>query len=167
MQKFQQNEINKFGCRGCIINLIYTQKTFQDEYFRKQDEFVKKYNISLDTIDDDVYRLADLLTAARIRCNTIITDANFKENIFHSLITHIIEDQYVAGQVINMDDNLVHEVTNEEFKKEILTGTNYNNKHKSSDKKYIPPPEMEGIYQKAKQISDKAMPLLSDSSIKS
>lgn len=165
MQKFQQNEINKFGCRGCIINLVYTQKKFQDEYFRKQDDFVQKYNISLDTIDDEVYRLADLLTAARIRCNTLITDFNFEENILHSLVTHIIEDQYVAGQVINLDDNLVHKVTNEEFKKEILSGIRYKNS-KSNDKKYIPPPEME-INKKEKEISAKPITLLSDSSIKS
>ncbi|XP_046918264.1 uncharacterized protein LOC124498538 [Dermatophagoides farinae] len=140
LEKLQNNEINQFGCRGCIINLVYINSKYDAEYFKKQDDFVQKYGISLETIDDDVYRLADLLTAARIRCNTLMVDSKQDEKQFSTMVMHILEDQYIAGQVINMEDNLKHhELNHEEFKAEVLRGKV---KEQKGDQNYVLPPEI-------------------------
>ncbi|OTF83401.1 hypothetical protein BLA29_005509 [Euroglyphus maynei] len=140
LEKLQNNEINEFGCRGCIINLVYINSKYDAEYFKKQDDFVEKYGISLQTIDDDVYRLADLLTAARIRCNTLMVDSKLEEKQFSTMVMHILEDQYIAGQVINMDDNLRHHELNfEEFSAEVLRGKV---KEQKGNQNYVLPPEI-------------------------
>lgn len=106
LEKFRDNKINEFGCKGCIINLINLNGTYNDEYFTKQNEFLSKSNIDQSTIDDDVFKLANLLTAERIRCNTVMVENKTNLDLFSDLITHILEDQYIAGQVINMEDNI-------------------------------------------------------------
>ncbi|KAH9422087.1 dehydrogenase [Dermatophagoides pteronyssinus] len=157
LEKLQSNEINKFGCRGCIINLVYINSQYDAEYFKKQDDFVKKYGIQLDTIDDDVFRLADLLTAARIRCNTLMVDSKLDEKQFSSMVMHILEDQYIAGQVINMEDNLRHhELNYDEFKAEILRGKV---KEQKGDQNYFLPSEIKE--EKIIPLSDSTLPIKS------
>ena len=107
-EKMRENKINEYGCRGCIINLVHMSAQYDDQYFREQDEFAEKYGIDTEKIDDEVFALADQLTGARIRCNTILVTKDCDLNVFSSLVKHILEDQYVAGQTINMEDNLRH-----------------------------------------------------------
>ena len=108
LEKMRENDVNEFGCRGVIINLIHLSTNYDDKYFAAQDDFAKQYEIDDKKIDDQVFELADQLTANRIRCNTIMVDDKVDPVKFADLANYIIQDQYVAGQVINMEDKLVH-----------------------------------------------------------
>lgn len=120
LEKFRDNKINEFGCKGCIINLINLNGTYNEEYFAEQNEFLTKTNINESTIDDDVYKLANLLTAERIRCNTVMVEDKTDLTLFSDLIMHILEDQYIAGQIINMEDNIKNsKISYEKVVKEI------------------------------------------------
>jgi len=102
----KNNEINSFGCRGCVINVIGLQNKYNEQYIEEQELFAKKMNETIESIDDKVLELAEQLTASRIRCNTVIVPENANHKKFAELIHHVIEDQYIAGQIINMEDNL-------------------------------------------------------------
>lgn len=138
LEKFRENEINEFGCRGSLINLVNLSNDFEDDYFKEQDEFAKKYGVDENTIDDDVYKLADQMTSARIRCNSLMVHGKVDPITFSMLAKHIIEDQYVAGQVINLEDDLKNEEpTLEEVLKTIHMNDDKN--RDLSDEKYISP----------------------------
>ncbi|KAH9399520.1 hypothetical protein TYRP_017932 [Tyrophagus putrescentiae] len=142
LEKLRENEINEFGCRGCIINLVHLSSQYDDQYFREQDEFAEKYKIDVAKIDDEVYALADQLTAARVRCNTVMVNEKMDVKVFADLVKHIIEDQYVSGQVINMEDNLRHK---ERGLEEVLgTSIGYRPYKKPvPEEKYVPPKEVQ------------------------
>lgn len=142
----KDNDINKFGCRGCIINLVNVSGEYNQKYFDDQFEFLTKYNINDNTIDDDVYKLADQLTASRIRCNTILVHSKADSKQLASLVTHIVEDQYIAGQVIHFEDDLRKEkVTIDDVRKSFHLSPE---KIKVKEIPYIPPPK----YDDHKQI---------------
>ena len=104
-----------------------------------------------------MFRLADLLTAARIRCNTLMVDSKLDEKQFSSMVMHILEDQYIAGQVINMEDNLRHhELNYDEFKAEILRGKV---KEQKGDQNYFLPSEIKE--EKIIPLSDSTLPIKS------
>lgn len=142
LEKLRENQINEFGCRGCIINLVHLSSQYDDQYFREQDEFAEKYKIDVAKIDDEVYALADQLTAARVRCNTVMVNEKMDVKVFADLVKHIIEDQYVSGQVINMEDNLRHK---ERGLEEVLgTSIGYRPYKKPvPEEKYVPPKEVQ------------------------
>ncbi|KPM05672.1 hypothetical protein QR98_0041390 [Sarcoptes scabiei] len=95
LEKFKQNPINEFGCRGCIINLVFTGITPNEAYFKEQDEFIEKHQICAEEIDDAIYQLAESLTAQRIRCNTFKIDAKLDDKVFNTIAEHVISDQYI------------------------------------------------------------------------
>ncbi|UXI17562.1 secreted protein [Sarcoptes scabiei] len=142
LEKFKQNPINEYGCRGCIINLVFTGITPNEAYFKEQDEFIEKHQICAEEIDDAVYQLAESLTAQRIRCNTFKIDAKLDDKVFNTIAEHVISDQYVAGQIIDLEDNLRYqEITNEEFEREI--DLFIQTKKQIPNQKYHPPLEIE------------------------
>lgn len=118
---------------------MHLSSQYDDKYFREQDEFAEKHKIDTAKIDDEVFQLADLLTAARIRCNTIMVDEKSDPSVFANLLKHIIEDQYVAGQIINMDDNLRHETP---ALTEVMDAAHSYPKPKVAEQKYVPPKEI-------------------------
>lgn len=150
LEKFRDNDINEFGCRGCIVNLVYLSSKYDDKYFREQDEFARKYKIDSENIDDQVFELAERLTAARIRCNTIMFSENSQPKILSNLVTHIVEDQYVAGQIINLDDNLKHKTATLD---DIFDDLHKFPKPKAAEEKYSSP----------KEIKATPLPLISSS----
>ncbi|XP_054163477.1 3-hydroxyacyl-CoA dehydrogenase type-2-like [Oppia nitens] len=100
----KNNAINEYGIRGCIINIIGLQQRYNEKYFEEQDIYSKKIGETIDSLDDKVMTLAEQLTANRIRSNSIIVPANSDQQLFAQIIQNIIEDQYIAGQIINMED---------------------------------------------------------------
>jgi len=104
LEVMKNNEINEFGVRGCVLNIIGLQDKYDDKYFEEQDIYAKKMGESYDTIDDKVMALAQELTDHRIRSNSVIVPPNSDLKLLAKLIENIVEDQYIAGQVINMHD---------------------------------------------------------------
>ena len=105
MEVMKNNEINEFGIRGCVLNVIGLQNKYDDKYFEEQDIYAKRMGESFDTIDDKVMALAQQLTDNRIRSNSIIVPPKSDLKLFAKLIQNIIEDQYIAGQIINLTDD--------------------------------------------------------------
>lgn len=121
---------------------MHLSSQYDDQYFREQDEFAEKYKIDVAKIDDEVFALADLLTAARIRCNTIMVNDKMDAKVFADLVKHILEDQYVSGQVINMEDNLRHKERS--LEEVLLTSSGWREaKVPVAEEKYVPPKEVQ------------------------
>jgi hypothetical protein len=140
LEKMEENDINEFGCRGCIINLVHLSTKYDDTYFQEQNEFARKYNLDSEKIDDEVYTLAGKLTAARIRCNTILVNEESDPTVFSNLVKHIIEDQYVAGQIINMEDDLETELPTVS---EMMEQMEPFPEPRVVEEKYVPPKEVQ------------------------
>ncbi|CAG2166341.1 unnamed protein product [Oppiella nova] len=100
----KNNPINAFGVRGCVINIIGLQEKYDQKYFDEQDVFAQKTGHSFDSLDDKVLALAEDMIANRIRSNSVIVPPNSDLKLFAQLVENIIEDQYIAGQIINMED---------------------------------------------------------------
>ena len=101
MEVMKNNEINKYGIRGCVVNVIGLQEKYDEKYFEEQDIFAKKMGETFESVDEKVEALAKELTRYRIRSNSIIVPSKSDLKDFSLLIQTIIEDQYIAGQIIN------------------------------------------------------------------
>ena len=86
MEVMKNNNINEFGIRGCLLNIIGLQDKYDDKYFEEQDIYANKMNESFDLIDDKVMALAQQLTDNRIRSNSIIVPPNSDLKLFANLI---------------------------------------------------------------------------------
>src|ERR1700761_6835426 len=107
MEVMKNNEINKYGIRGCVVNVIGLQEKYDEKYFEEQDIFAKKMGETFESVDEKVEALAKELTRYRIRSNSIIVPSKSDLKDFSLLIQTIIEDQYIAGQIINFEDDFV------------------------------------------------------------
>ena len=99
----KNNDLNKFGVRGCVINIIGMQEKYDSKYFEEQDIFAKRIGESFESVDEKVMALAQQMTDHRIRANSILLPPKSDLTKFAHLIQNIIEDQYIAGQIINME----------------------------------------------------------------
>lgn len=133
----RENELNSGGCRGCIINVVQMQNKYDENYLKQQEEIEKNLGETMESVDEKVMQLATDLVAARIRSNTIIVMENQEIERFSSLVHAVIEDQKIAGQIINMQDEFEAHVPT--FK-EIF------------DRYHTPPPRERKILEETKQL---------------
>lgn len=99
----KNNELNEFGVRGCIINIIGMQDKYDSKYFEDQDIYAKRMGETFESVDEKVIALAQEMTDHRIRANSILIHPKSDLSKFAQLIQNIVEDQYIAGQIINME----------------------------------------------------------------
>jgi hypothetical protein len=102
LEVMRNNDINKGGVRGCIINVNAFHYHYTEDYFEEQQRFAESVNEDLNTLDDRVMDLAQQLTDARIRCNTILVPKGSDDEEFGKVVLSILEDQQIAGIFVKL-----------------------------------------------------------------
>jgi len=94
----KRNDLNEFGIRGCVINVV--RMPFDEQaYLSEQEEYSKK----CPQLDDLTMQLSEECVANRIRANTIIVPEDSHQDSFAIMAHSVIEDQSIAGQVISIE----------------------------------------------------------------